>query len=84
MKKTEAPEITWVNGLAVVHFLDIEDTDHEADGIDAVPNAYLRAQAKARPFGGRKVHCRAYGGGIGFNSPQAAQKCVAAMQTLTD
>ena len=73
MKKAN---ITWVKGLATVHFLDIEDTNHDLDGIDAVPRAYIRAQYKAEPFGGVKVHCHSYGGGIGFKSEAAAQKCV--------
>lgn len=77
MNKTQ---ITWVNGKAVVHFLEIEDTDYAKDGMNAVSNAYLRAQAKAKPYGGEKVHCRAYGGGIGFNSERAALKCMSALK----
>ena len=70
------PEITWVNGLATVHFLALEDTDYVKDGIEAVSAAYKRAQVKAKEFGGQRVHCKAYGGGIGFPSEQAALECV--------
>ena len=76
MNTKTKPEITWVNGLATVHFLDIEDTNHKQDGIEAVSRAYIRAQAKAEKFGGKKVHRKAYGGGIGFPSESKALECV--------
>ena len=76
MKTQENPEITMINGLHTVHFLEIEDTNYKEDGIDAVSRAYIRAQDKARKFGGVKVHCRSYGGGIGFYSERKALECV--------
>ena len=76
MNTKEKLDITWVKGLATIHFLEIEETNYAQDGIDAVPNAYIRAQVKAEEFGGVEVHCHSYGGGIGFSSPARAQACV--------
>ena len=76
MKSKNKSKITWVNGLATVHFLALEDPDYVKDGIEAVSAAYKRAQVKAKEFGGQRVHCKSYGGGIGFRSEQAALECV--------
>lgn len=70
------PTIDYVKGDPVVHFLEIEDTDHDRDGFNAVSLAYNRAIEKAKPFGGFKVHCREYGGGVGFPCVTDLMKCV--------
>jgi hypothetical protein len=68
--------VTQTQGKYVIHFLEIEKTDWETDGINAVTNAYARALHNARKYGGRKFHNKSYGGGIAFDSMKALTACI--------
>jgi len=48
----------------VIHFLAIT-TEKERATIDIIP-LYELALKRARKHGGKRYHCRAYGGGIAF------------------
>jgi len=65
----------YYGGRAVIHFLNIEDTNYGEDGIDAILRAYDRACEKAKPYGGERFHNKLYGGGIAFTSKDKALKC---------
>jgi hypothetical protein len=71
-------QITETNGLFVIHFLNIAETDWKADGADAVSCAYRRAVSFAGGFGGKRFHNYNYGGGVAFDCEQQLHDCVEA------
>jgi hypothetical protein len=75
MKTQDTPTIDTINGYYVMHFLEIEETSAEKDGLNFITKAYERALEKAKPFKGKKCHCRAYGGGIAFPCKSYLMKC---------
>jgi len=75
------PTIDWIRGNAVIAWFEIEIADHENEGLSAICNAYDRAVAKAKQYGGRKFHNKSYGGGIAFNCEAKAVKCFRAFNS---
>jgi len=58
-------------GRPVVHFLDIltdEERESVPNDINRISRLYVKAQNKARDFGGKRFHNRSFGGGIVFPS----------------
>ena len=74
MRTKEEPTIDYVHGNPVLHFLAIQETDW-TNGQDTISIAYDEAVEKSKPFGGFRVHCHSYGGGIGFPSKLELMNC---------
>ena len=54
------------NPRYVVHFLELLPKGVHSWEIGGVSEAYATALTHAKKHGGKKYHCRAYGGGVAF------------------
>jgi len=79
MKTANGYQIHNIGGDFVIHFLALVEADHEKDGLNAISFAYSKAQAIAKPFGGRKFHNKRFGGGIVFTSEKKLNDCIASV-----
>lgn len=73
-------EITRRDGLFIIHFLNIAETDRSKNGPDAILTAVDEALAFAKPYGGLRYHNNSYGGGVSFPTMKMLEACVEAYQ----
>lgn len=66
---TRVPSDTCGNPRYVVHFLNLCTREELEDRtLPAIINRYALACKRANSIGGRRYHCKRYGGGIVFQS----------------
>lgn len=73
-------EIIRRDGLFIIHFLNIAETDWSKNGPDAILSAVDEALTFAKPFGGKRYHNRSYGGGVSFPTMKQLNDCVEAYE----
>lgn len=65
-----------VNGMYVIHFLQMLPRNQIIAPRGFITNEYKQAIANAKPFGGRKFNNRSFGGGIGFDYQNDAENAL--------